>query len=807
MVGALIIAVGALTAVGLSTDRVVQAMRSGAAELQASDLLLVSSHPIDAAWSRRAERRGLATASTLSFPNMLAAGDRFQLVQVKAVSSGYPLRGRLEVSDTPFAPAYPTRAIPSPGTVWIDAQLLSALSLRVGQTVKLGAAQLTVAKVLAFEPDRGGELFNLAPRLLMHIGDVAQTQLVQPGSRVTYRLLLAGDTTAIASFRSILADALRPAERLQGTEEASPQLRTALSRASQFLGLASITSVLIAGVAVVLAARRYAIRHIDSVAILRSLGASNRLLTQVFVVQLLVLGLLASLAGCALGLAAQAVLSHLFAGLLSAELPAPSWRPIAIGLAAGLATLLSFALPPLLKLTALSPSAVLHRNVGDFPAPMRAPYAGVILILVALGYQLGLEPRLASYILVGTVATLVLLAISARLLIRVLSGLRSRVGVAWRFGLANLARRPQDSVLQIVALGVGMLVLLVLTFVRTDLLAGWQKQLPPNTPNFFLLNVQPQEIASVKRHLAEQGLPAPVMYPMTRARLRQINGAPITPDQYPDPRTQQLVTREFNLSWSQQLPIDNQVVQGRWWNEPTPGGPAFSVEQGLAERLGIQLGDTLAFDVAGQSIEGRVESLRFVAWDSFRVNFFVLLPPGVLDDVPATYLTSLHLPLSQRQILGELVQAFPGITVLDVDALLTKARSVVAQAITAVQYVFLFTLAAGLGVLYAAVQATLEERKLEAAVLRALGARRKDIILGVLSEFVLLGSLAGLVATLGAAVLSQRLASAVFDVSLHLAPWLWMVGILGGAVGVGLAGFLGTRSVLATPPSASLRAT
>jgi putative ABC transport system permease protein len=806
MVAALIIAVGALTAVGFSTDRVAQAMRLGAAELLASDLLLASSNPIDLAWTQRAHRHGLATARTLSFHSMLANGDRFQLAEVKAVSEGYPLRGHLEVAATPFGLASPTQAIPSPGTVWIEGRLLSSLGLRVGQQVQLGTAHFTVARILAFEPDRGGELFHIAPRLLMHIDDVAQTELVQPASRVTHRLLLAGDAAAIESFRKMLAGALQPGERIQGSDEASPQLRTALRRANQYLGLASITSVLIAGVAVALAARRYATRHADSVAILRSLGASSRWISQIFLLQVVVLGLLSGLAGCAVGGAAEAVLSNYFAGLVSGDLPAPSWKPFAIGLATALGTLLAFALPPLLKLRTVSPMQVLHRNLAYFPASLRASYVGAILLLVGLGYQLGLEPKLASYILAGTAAILILLIVSARLMIKGLARLRSRAGIAWRFGLANIARRPEESVLQIVALGVGLLVLLVLTFLRTDLLSNWQTQLSAEAPNFFLLNVQPDEVDAVKRHLAQHELSPPALYPMVRGRLRQINGEHLSPEQYSDPRAKRLATRDFNLSWSDQLQTGNQVLQGHWWSESEHDIPAFSVEAGLAETLGIRLEHTLTFDIAGQSIEGPVKSLRSVAWDTFQVNFFVLLPPGVLENFPATYITSFHLPASQRQLLGELVQVFPGITVLDVDALLEKARSIVEQAISAVQYVFLFTLLAGLGVLYAAVQATLDERKREAAILRTLGASRNKIILGVLSEFVMLGLLAGVVAVLGASALSQWLAKAVFELDFHFDPWLAIIGVLGAAAGAGLAGFLGTRSVLATPPTASLRA-
>ena len=808
LMAALLIAIGALTAVAFFTDRVAQALHYGAAELLAADLALSSSNPIDPAWAARAENQGLATASTLSFRSMLVKGERFQLVEVKAVSKGYPLRGQLEVAEAALAPPRGTQAIPARGTVWVDGQLLEMLGLRVGERVKLGAVDFQVARVLTFEPDRGGELFQLAPRLLMSLDDVAATRLVQPGSRVTYRLLLAGDAQAITVFRSLLSAALRPSEQLQGIDDARPELRTALNRTRQFLGLAAIASVLIAVVAVALAAKRYATRHIESVGILRCLGARSELLAATYFLQVLLLGLGASLAGCALGLLAQVGLADLLSGLLFARLPPPSWQPLAVGLTTGIGTLLGFALPPLLRLKTVAPIQVLRRELTPVTWPMRGPYAAALLTLLALlSYQLGIEATLAGYVLGGVAAVLALLAGSAQILVTALSRLRGRVGVAWRFGLANLARRPQQSVLQAVALGIGLLLLLVLTFVRSDLLTSWQRQLPADTPNFFLLNVQPRETEAVQRFLAARGLRGSTFYPMVRGRLTAVNGEPVAPEQYADPRAKRLVARDFNLSWSKQVPHGNRLVAGQWWRLGTHRQPIFSVEQGLAKTLGLQLADTLTFEVAGQPIEGPVGNLRAVVWDSFEVNFFVVTPPGILEALPTTYITSFYLPAQRREVLRELVAAFPGITVVDVDALLGKVRSIIEQAARAVQYGFPFTLLAGMAVLFAAFQTTLDERRFEAAVLRALGASRAQIVLALLSEFLALGLLAGVIAALGASLLGHWLATEVFDLSFRPDPRMWAVGVCGGAVGAAAAGLLGTRTVLSTPPLASLRTT
>lgn len=805
LLGILLIAVACTTAVAAFSDRLQQAIRLGAAELLAADLQLISSHPLDPKWIYEAHQRGIATAHSLSFRSVLRSKGGFRLAEVKAVSSSYPLRGYLQVSNAPFAQEHVTRDIPAAGTVWLDARLLSQLRISVGDYVSLGVAEFKVAKVLTYEPDRGGNLFNIAPRLMMNWGDVEKTQLVQPGSRVKYRALFAGEAQAIDVLRGLLEKGVDDSVSVLGIDNARPELRATLKRATHFLGLASLTSVLVAGMGIAMSAQRYAARHLDTAALMRCLGASGRSVIAIYLTQMLIIGTLASLAGGMLGLATQSLLNLLLGDLFLVRLPPPSWSPLWLGSAIGLVTLVGFALPPLLRLRDVPPIRVMHRDrIGQPPRGIVA-YGLVLATVGVLLYTQGTDFLLASYMFFGGMVAVGLLAASALGLIKVLGLLRNRAGIAWRFGVANIARRRTNSVIQVVAFGFGMTALLLLTFVRADLVENWERQLPPDTPNFFLINVQPIERAAVRAFLAKLGVPRPRLYPMVRARLVAINRQPVTSERYRSARAKRLVSREFNLSWEKSLRSDNRVIEGVWWGESNHDEAVFSVEEGLAETLGIGVSDTLAFEVAGQLVQGKIINLRAVKWDSFKVNFFVLTPPGVLEAAPATYVTSLHLPLHQQPRLNELLHQFPSVTIIDVDALLSKVKRITEQASAGVEAVFLFTMLSGLGVLLAAIQATQNERKRETALVRALGARRSQVLRGLVSEFFLLGMLAGIVAAMGATLLGYVLTSELFEMDFRLNPWIWVVGILGGGIGIGIAGLLGTYSVLSQPPNEVLR--
>ena len=805
LLAALVVAVASITAVSLFTDRMERAMEIGANELLAADLLVTSPVSIGAALQDEAVDLGLATARTLRFRSVAVVGERFQLTAVKAVDEDYPLRGALRVAEAPFAEDAVATGIPASGDVWVDARLIGILGIAVGDQVELGATRLRVSKVLSYEPDRGGDLFSIAPRLLMNLADVPATGLVQRGSRVKHRLVFAGASQTIALFRQWLSERLALQERIQGVRDARPELRTALGRASQFLGLAALVSVLLAGIAIAVAARRHADRHLDSAALLRCMGASQATVMRVYTLEVLGLGLIGSFIGCLLGYAAQALIAHVLGNMILAELPAPSWLPLATGSATGLAVLAAFALPPILRLRKVSPARVLRRDLGPLPAATIGTYALAVTLCVGLIGWHAKDARLATYVIGAGTGTVAALCALAYVLIRFLNRLRQRVGTAWRFGLANITRRARGSVMQMVAFGLGIMMLLLISLVRGDLLAEWRDQLPPDAPNYFLINVQPDEMSAVKQMLAEQGLVSAAFYPMVRGRLVAINDAPVHPDDYVDTRAQRLAARDFNLSWSAEPGSDNRIVEGRWWSRDEFGQPLLSVEIGIGQALGFATGDTLSFQIGGQSMTATVQSVRSVDWDSFRVNFFVVAPPGLLDDYPATYITSFHLPKDRRGTLIELVRRFPSVTVIDVDALLGKVREIMERADQGMRYVFLFTLLAGFTVLLAAIQSTLDERRHESAILRTLGADRGDVRRGLLAEFLTLGALAGGLAALAATLLSAWLAAQVFHFPYHGNPWVWVTGVVGGSLGIGFAGLLGTRMVLRHPPMESLR--
>ncbi len=801
---ALLVAVAALTAVGFFTSRVGRAVEQQAGEVLAADLRLESARAIDAAYDREAARNGLRVARLLSMPSVVYHGEESSLVALRAVGKGYPLRGRLKVAEVPFGAAQPIVAIPGPGEAWADSRLLARLDAPVGTALDVGAHRVTVTRVLDYRPDQGSGFADLSATLLVNLADVPATGLIQPGSRVNRAVLFAGDPQDVARFRDWLLAHKKPGERLQSIADASPQIRASADRAGRFLSLASLVSVLLAAIAVAMAARRYARRHLDNVALMKCMGASQRFVLVQTVTQLVVIAGVVALAGTALGYVAQSGIAWLLRDLIRGDLPAPSSDASVLGLVTAVVVLVGFALPPLLQLRSVPPMRVLRRDLEPPPLRYTVVYGLAIGSIVALLYWIVRDPRLVGYVAGGIGATFLVLALAGWLLVRSLAPLRRGVGVAWRYGLANIARRGRESVVQIVAFGLGFMVLLLLALVREDLLQDWQASLPADAPNFFLINIRPDEGDAVRAHFASAGLPATELVPLVRARLAAIDGTPVERLEFGTDRANDFVEREANLTWAREPADGNRLVAGDWWRDGDGGGARVSVEQEYAGLLGLKLGDEVTYDVAGERVTARVTSLREVRWDTFKPNFFVVFSPGVLEDVTGTLITSVHVEPAQRPALVELVRKFPEITIIDIDALLTQVRDVMQKAALAVQYVFLFTLAAGLMVLLAAVQATRDERRYESAMLRTLGASRNVVFQGVASEFVVLGALAGLLAATAATAVGYVLAREVFDLEYTPDPWVWVVGIAGGALLVGTAGVLAARSVVTQPPLKAL---
>ncbi len=797
---AVALAVASLTAVRYFADRVEQALGKEANTLLAADLALVSDHPIDAAFAREATARGLRVSHTTTFLSMALAGDNNLLTGIKAVEPGYPLRGTLRVAPDMFAADAPTRALPPAGEVWVDTRLASGLRVKPGDSVEVGAARFRIAAILTFEGERGGNFMALAPRLLLNADDLARTDLIQPGSRVVYRLLLAGAAGQVSEFQDWAKPKLGRGEQLEDVRDARPELRQVLDRAQRYLGLAALLTVLLAAAATQLALRRYVQRHFDQFALLRCFGATQRRLFGLYLLQLGILGLISGMLGSLLGWLAQAGMVHLLGDAIRLDLPPPSLLPPLLGVATGLLLVLAFSLPALLRLARVPALRVLRRDLG--PAHVGAVLAqGAAFTLVAglLFWQAG-EWRLAAIVGGGVLGLMLAASLATWLMLWPLPWLAQHVPASVRLGLLNLRRRRWETLLQAMALSLGLLALLLLTLVRGDLFDSWRNQAPAGAPNRFLINIQPEQVAPLRTYLTAQGIADVTLYPMARARLVRIGNRATSPDDYTEARAKRLIEREFNLSALSRLPPENDIVAGQW----TPDS-GFSVEQGLAETLGIKLGDELSFDAGGLPLQGRVTNLRRVEWDSFRVNFFVIAAPTAFDSLPQSFITSFHLPSGRGQVLAGLLAEFPNVTVIDVEQVMGTLRSLLERVSMAVQLIFLFSLAVGVLVLLAALYARRDERAREIGLWRTLGASRRRVVLALASEFSALGLIAGGLAAGAASAVAWLLADRVFELPHTPDPLIWLVGLGGGWLLVLGAGLLASRSLILAPPLQSLR--
>lgn len=804
---ALVVSVAAISAVGFFIDRVEGAMERQATTLLGADLVLESDDPVERRFVARAEAEGLRMAPTVSFPSVLVVGDETQLVHVKAVTAGYPLRGTAYIADEPYADGRPAQGIPEPGSVWLDPRLFARLGLEVGGTLELGRMQPRIAAALVSEPDREGALFSLAPRVMMNRADLEATGLVSPGSRVEHRLLLAGPVEAMDRYRRWLAAQPTPALEIEDVRRGRPAMGRALDRASVFLGLAAIMAVILAGGAIAVAVHSFSAREADVSALLRCFGAPQRLVLTSLLLRLLLVGLAGSALGVLAGWGAQAGLVALVGDWFRFDLPAPSAVPVLVGLLTGLVTLTGFGLVPALRIRRVPVMCVLHRaQAPPEPSVAAAVLAALAAVAALIVYQAD-DLALAGHVLAGTVGMLVVLGLAALGLVALVRRFHGERVTGWRFGLAGLARRPQTSGVQLVGFGLGLLALLLLAVVRHDVLDAWQRDLPEDTPNQFMINVQPDDVDDIRRRLAANGIEAEGFYPMTRARLITINGQPPDVVQGDDPDEdldQDQGRRSVNMSWAERPRPDNPILRGEWW---TGDGEVaeFSVEHRFAERTGIALGDELVFRVGGERISGTVSNLREVDWDSFRVNFFVIASPSLMQGMPATWITSFWLPPGRHDIIAALLKDYPGVTVLDVGQILDQVRRVIEQGTRAIEYVFGFSLLAGLIVLVAAVQASRDQRRTEIAILRTHGASRRRVRAMLAAEFATLGALAGGIAAAGAAITGWAVTTRVLELSYRFNPEILLIGIGGGALGIAIAGMAATRHLLAERPLAVLR--
>ncbi|MEJ2397821.1 MAG: FtsX-like permease family protein, partial [Gammaproteobacteria bacterium] len=699
---AMLICVSSITTVAFTTNRMGKAIDRQSSELLAADFVIASSQPIRAQRLTLAKKLGLRTARIEMFRSVLVAGDAVQLVAVKVVDNAYPLRGELKLSAKPYGKPAVQKGKPASGTIWVTPRLLQAMNLHVGDTVQLGDSHLVISKVIAYEPDRGGDFFRMAPRVMLGNEDLAATKLVKTGSRINYRLLVAGKPKQVAQFVKAVKRSKHEGEELISVKQGRPDIQFAFERADFFLNIIALISVLLGSIATAMAAQRYSRRHVDSVAILRTLGLSQWRIFSLVMLEMCWFALLASLAGCLLAYLAQYGLSRMMASLIVGQLPQPGFTPVWIGTITGFIALFGFVMPTLWLLKKVPPIRVLRRDQATPLFSLIFILVFILALFVLWLWRLG-QGEVTQYLLLGSLGTLLALFILSRLLVVALKPMRGLLSASWRYGLANLTRRGNLTAIQVSAFGLGLMFIILNVLIRTEMLQGWRNTLPENAPNYFLINAQQKQLPALRQFFSRHHVASPAFAPMARARLLRINGKTVRADDYASPRAKRLVLHEFNLSWRAKLQKGNKLLAGRWWRKDEAANPYISLEQSIIKAFHLRLGDKLTFDLGGDILTLTLLNSRHVDWNSFRVNFFAVTPPGLLEKVPTNWVASMP---------------------------------------TAVEYLLGFTLVIGVIIMLTALKTTEDERRQEAALLHTLGARRSWILRGNLAEFSLMGMLA-----------------------------------------------------------------
>lgn len=808
---AVTLAVAALTAVGFFADRLKGGLARDARQLLGGDAVISSDNPAPQAFIDKARALGLQSAMTLGFPTMGRAGEAqggaARLVALKAVGEGYPLRGQMTVRAEAEGPGAKTRDIPAQGEAWADPSLLDALGLKPGDMLLLGDSQLRLTRIIVNEPDRGTGFSSFSPRVMISQADLPATKLVQPASRVTYRFAVAGNDRQVKSFVAWADAEVKKREvrglRVESLESGRPEMRQTMDRAEKFLNLVALLAALLSAVAVALAARGFAAGHLDDCAMLRVLGQSQRTIALSYAFEFALIGLFASALGVAIGFGVHYVFVLLLSGLVETSLPMPTLWPVAFGMGMGLTLLFAFGLPPVLQLAQVPPLRVIRRDMGGLkPASLAVlglGIAGFAALLLAASSDL----LLGAMAVGGFAAAVFLFAglswVAVKLLRR---SVNEATAPRWLvLATRQISARPAYAVVQVSALAVGLLALVLLVLLRTDLISSWRRATPPDAPNRFVINVMPEQGDAFQKALKDAGVKRYDWFPMIRGRLVEVNGKAVAPEDYADDRAKRLVDREFNLSATAKQPQHNEVTAGAW--TPEEQG-AVSVEEGIATTLGLKMGDTLRFDIGGMPVDSKITSLRKVDWGSMRANFFVIYPVTQLKDVPTTYMTAFRAP-ETKGFDNNLVRAFPNVTNVDMSSTIAQVQRVLDQVIRAVEFLFGFTLAAGLVVLFAAVTATREERAREFAIMRAVGARASLLRQVQRAELAGVGLLAGFLASLVAVAVGWALARFVFEFTWTASPLVPLAGAAAGAVLALGAGWWGLREVLRRPVVETLR--
>ena len=805
LVFSLVLAVAAISAVGFFTERIESALSQQGALLLGGDLAVLADHDIPHVFVDNARMQGLVAVKTYEFPSMVVSGDSSQLVEIKAVENNFPLRGDLTLGSTGLDAGKVVKAAPNSGQVWIEPRLANLLGLRVGDQLAVGEQSLSVAAILLREPSRGGDMFSFAPRLMMNAEDLAATKLIQYGSRVKYQLLVAGEPKRVQGFQAQMQPKLARGERIEDLRNARPEIKLALDKAEQFLGLSAMVSVILAMVAMLLSSMPYIRQSLDMFALMRCFGAMQKTVLQLLAMQTFLIASFSALLGIALGYFAQLGLAQLAGSLFVEALPSASFMPAVRGLAASLAMMIAVVLPHAWQMRKLTAMNILRRDTLSQPLSAQAKFLPAALVMAAMVFWQAHDIKIASATILAMLTLCVVVYAFAYGLInlaRLLTSLPSQNQTVStiRVGLQGLKTRLALSTVQMIGFSMGLMVLMLLALIRGDLIRNWQASLPVDAPNRFVINIQPAQVDGMQRFFRQQHIKDTTVFPMVKGRLVSKNGNAVKAAQWEGERARRLAEREFNLSWAAHMQSDNSLVGGRWWTAAEHGKPYLSLEQDLAKTLGIKLGDQLTFDIAGNPLTLTVTSLRKVDWDTMRANFFAVTPPGVLDHFSANYISSFHLPVGADLPLNLLVKQFPNLTVIDVAALMQQVRGIMQKMSSTIEYVFVFSLITGVAVLYAALVATRDERVAEATLMRVFGASRRQVSIAYLTEFACIGLIAGLVATVAANVLGFYISVYVLDIPFQFNFSLAVTALLIATCAIPFAAWLGLRGFLIIPP-------
>jgi putative ABC transport system permease protein len=798
---ALVLAVTSITAVNFFTNRIALHLNSEGGLLLGGDLVVLSDHALPASYNALARQYGLQTTATLEFSSMAINGEKNQLAEVKALSAGFPLRGDLGVQFSQNADVQSVQAIPNIGEVWVESRLANAINMQLGDSLELGASKLKITGILSREPSRGGDMFSFAPRLMMNSVDVAATELLQFGSRVKYQLLVAGEPTKVQQFSDKITPMLQRGERVQDVKNARPEIKSALDKAETFLGLSAMVSVVLSVVAMLLASAPFVARSLETAALLRCFGASKATIQKIMLQQTALLALIGAVLGCVLGYFVQTILAY-FAGRLFLEsLPAPNYLPVFIGMVTSYAILFAIMWPHIQAIKNVPTMRILRSDFAEKPSNMWMNYLPVAVVIATLILWLAKTLQLAGAFLAGLLSICVLAGLLAYAMSIMLSKISQNTSNnAVSLGLANLKRRLGLTIAQIIGFSLGAMVLMLLLMTKNDLMQSWQSSLPADAPNRFIINIQPAQVPQVNEFIKDIGVSNSQVFAMIRGRLIAKNGQSLSPDSFENERSKRLIAREFNLSSATVMQADNTLLQGRWWRADEASAPLLSIEEDISKALEIKLGDTLTYDIAGSTIDLKVASIRKVEWDTMRPNFFVQTPPNTLAKFQASYMTAFYLPKNQDNSLNLLLQKFPNFTVIDVASLMNQVRNIMQKMSLAVGFVFTFCIVAGLVVLYAALVATREARIRESAMLRVLGASRKQAALAMLTEFACIGAVAATVAIIVASSLAYYLSRFVLDIPYAFNVSLALTALLAALVLVPLAAWWVIRAYLNVPP-------